>query len=361
MSDVALTVLDLALVVAVARTVGALAMRIGEPRIAGEMLGAILIGPTVLGGQIEGVVDGAQAAGLTGSLFPALAVDALTWIGAVGMILYMLLVGLTIDPAPIGRRLGTILALVAATAGSMALLALIAAPWLSSDGGWKGPDATSLAFALALGAGARRARRADRGADPRGARAAAQRDRRDRHRGGRLRHDARADRLGRRAAGRRRRRARRAGADRRRGRGRRGDRRAAGARAPDAAAAAGRGRRAARDRAGGGLRRQGADRHGADRPARRRHRRAQRRLLRAVPRAPPRRRRARLAAARLPRRRRAAHEPARLHRCDRARRRDPGGGRRVEVGGVLRGGARSGLRSRSTRARSVRCCSAAAS
>jgi Kef-type K+ transport system membrane component KefB len=153
MNDVLLTALDLALVVAVARGVGALAMRIGEPRIAGEMLGAILIGPTVLGGQIEGVVDGAQAAGLTGSLFPALAVDTLTWIGAVGMILYMLLVGLTIDPAPMGRRLGPILALVAATAGTMALLALIAAPWLSAEGGWKGPDATNLAFALALGAG----------------------------------------------------------------------------------------------------------------------------------------------------------------------------------------------------------------
>jgi Kef-type K+ transport system membrane component KefB len=152
LADLPLAVVDLVLVIVVVRCVGALAVRIGEPRIAGEMAGAILIGPTVLGGQIEGVVDGAKATGVAGALFPAGAVDVLTWLGALGMILYMLLVGLTIDPRPMRRRLGTVTVLVAAMAGSMALLAVIAAPWLRDDGGWKGPRATSLAFLLALGA-----------------------------------------------------------------------------------------------------------------------------------------------------------------------------------------------------------------
>jgi Kef-type K+ transport system membrane component KefB len=153
LADLPLAVVDLVLVIVVVRCVGALAVRIGEPRIAGEMAGAILIGPTVLGGQIEGVVDGARATGVAGTLFPAGAVDVLTWLGALGMILYMLLVGLTIDPRPMRRRLGTVTVLVAAMAVSMALLAVIAAPWFEDDGGWKGPDATSLAFLLALGAG----------------------------------------------------------------------------------------------------------------------------------------------------------------------------------------------------------------
>jgi len=148
-----LAALDLALVVVVVRCGGALAVRLREPRIAGEMIGAILVGPTVLGGQIEGVVDGAVAAGAVGALFPATAVDVLTWVGGAGMALYMLLVGLTIDPLAMRRRLPAVALLVAATGASMALLALLAARWLEADGGWMGADATSLAFLLALGAG----------------------------------------------------------------------------------------------------------------------------------------------------------------------------------------------------------------
>ncbi|MEA2192196.1 MAG: hypothetical protein QOI73_2317 [Solirubrobacteraceae bacterium] len=147
-----LAALDLALVVVVVRCAGALATRLGQPRIAGEMIGALLIGPTLLGGQIEGVVDGAAAAGAAGALFPATAVDVLTWLGAIGMTLYMLLVGLTIDPLPMRRELRTIAVLVAAGGASTVLLALLAAPYLESAGGWKGPGATSLAFLLALAA-----------------------------------------------------------------------------------------------------------------------------------------------------------------------------------------------------------------
>jgi Kef-type K+ transport system membrane component KefB len=150
--DVLLVVLDLALVVVVVRCGGALAARIGEPRIAGEMIGAILVGPTVLGGHVAGVVDGAPAWGLVGAVFPPLAVDVLTWVAALGMMLYMLLVGLTIDPAPMRGRRVRILALALASVVPMALVALVAAPWLQSGGAWKAPQATSLAFLLALGA-----------------------------------------------------------------------------------------------------------------------------------------------------------------------------------------------------------------
>ncbi len=152
MPDALLVALDLVLVVVVARCGGALAVRFGEPRIAGEMIGAILVGPTVLGGQIEGAVDGAPAEGLAGALFPAVSVDALTTVGAVGLILYMLLVGMTIDPAPMGRRAGTILLLAFSILASMAGVAVVAAAWLSDGGGWRGDEGTSLAFGLALAA-----------------------------------------------------------------------------------------------------------------------------------------------------------------------------------------------------------------
>lgn len=152
MPDALLVVVDLVLVVAVARCVGALAVRVGEPRIAGEMVGAILVGPTVLGGQIAGVVDGAVASGTAGALFPAVSVEILTLVGSIGMVLYVLLVGMTIDAAPMARRAGTILLQAVAVAAAACAVGVIAASWLGSGGGWRGPDATKLAFALALSA-----------------------------------------------------------------------------------------------------------------------------------------------------------------------------------------------------------------
>jgi Kef-type K+ transport system membrane component KefB len=150
--DALLVVLDVALVVVAVRCAGALAVRLGEPRIAGEMIGAILVGPTVLGGQVDGAVDGAVASGLAGSVFPAAGVDVLTAVGAVGLILYMLLVGLTIDPAPMARRAGAILPLAGSVVAATGVVAVVAASWLSDSGGWRGPEATSLAFLLALAA-----------------------------------------------------------------------------------------------------------------------------------------------------------------------------------------------------------------
>ena len=144
--------LDLALVVIVVRCAGALAVRVGEPRIAGEMVGAIVLGPTILGGQIEGVAGGAASHGLVGDLFPPTSVDVLTLTGTLGMILYMLLVGLTIDPAPLSRRVGTIVAVALSVIVSTGVVALVTVTWLDGEGGWRGLDATSAAFALALAA-----------------------------------------------------------------------------------------------------------------------------------------------------------------------------------------------------------------
>ena len=152
-AEVLLVVAGLALVVVVVRCGGALAVRIGEPRIAGEMIGAILVGPTLLGGHIEGVVAGAEATGIVGAVFPALSVDVLTWVGSIGLILFMLLVGVTIDPAPMARRAGTILALSLSGVGAMGLLALGAGAWFASEEGWQGPDGSTVAFTLALAAG----------------------------------------------------------------------------------------------------------------------------------------------------------------------------------------------------------------
>jgi Kef-type K+ transport system membrane component KefB len=148
--DALLALLDLAIVIVAARCGGALAVRAGQPSIAGELAAVFLIGPTVLGGQVAGLVEGAPGFGLVDELFPPVAVDVLTWTGTLGLILYMLLVGMSIEPSSMARRAKSVallsLAVLAATAG----LAAVAAGWLESAGGWKPAGASSAEFALAL-------------------------------------------------------------------------------------------------------------------------------------------------------------------------------------------------------------------
>jgi Kef-type K+ transport system membrane component KefB len=152
LSDWLLVVTGVLLVVGVARIGADVATRLRQPRIAGQLVLLVCIGPTVLGGQIDGVVDGAQATGAVGALFPPLSVDVLAVLGSLGLVLYVLLIGLTIDPLPMARRAGTIALLVVAIAAATTAVALVAAPWLRQDGGWAAPTAGATAFALALSA-----------------------------------------------------------------------------------------------------------------------------------------------------------------------------------------------------------------
>ncbi len=151
--DWLLVVIDLALIVAVAQLGGAVAARLRQPRIAGEMLAVVCIGPTVLGGRIAELVPGQGGRGAVDALFPEPVVTVLALVGGLGLVLYMLLVGLTIDPAPLRRRAGAIGLLGAAIIGSMVALALVAGPWLVDDGGWKPAGVAQGAFVLALAAG----------------------------------------------------------------------------------------------------------------------------------------------------------------------------------------------------------------
>lgn len=150
--DWLLALAGLVLVVVVARIGGAVATRLRQPRIAGELVAVVFVGPTLLGGQIAGVVEGAAAAGAVGALFPPTSVDLLAVVGSLGVTLYMLLVGLTIDPLPMVRRGATIALLAVAVLAATAAVALAAAAWLRSDGGWVGPAAGATAFTLAVGA-----------------------------------------------------------------------------------------------------------------------------------------------------------------------------------------------------------------
>ena len=149
--DWLLALLDVAAIALVAWAGGALMERLGQPRIAGEMA-AVFAAALLLGGQIADVVPGQQADGRIADIFPAAAVTFVNGVGALGLVLYMLLVGITIDPAPMRRRAGAVVLLSVATVGAMLALALVAGPLLADAGGWKAAGVTQGAFVLALAA-----------------------------------------------------------------------------------------------------------------------------------------------------------------------------------------------------------------
>lgn len=108
--------LDLAVIIAVTLPLGFLARRLGQPAVIGEIAGAVLLGPTLLHGQ------------LTEGLFQAGTRPSLQLIADIGVCAFMFLVGLGLDRTLLsgqGRLAGTVsLSSIALPFGLGTLLAL---------------------------------------------------------------------------------------------------------------------------------------------------------------------------------------------------------------------------------------------
>jgi Kef-type K+ transport system membrane component KefB len=87
--DLGLLILQIAAVVAAARLVGLGFRRIGQPQVMGEMVAGILLGPSLLGW----VAPAASAA-----LFPAESLGGLFAISQLGLLVFMFLVGVELNP-----------------------------------------------------------------------------------------------------------------------------------------------------------------------------------------------------------------------------------------------------------------------
>ncbi len=102
-SDTLLHVLlALAVIIATARITGAALRRLGQPPVIGEILGGILLGPSLFG---------RIAPDLFATTFPSSSAPFLYVIAQIGVILYMFLVGLDVDLGIVRRRGHTMLAI----------------------------------------------------------------------------------------------------------------------------------------------------------------------------------------------------------------------------------------------------------
>src|SRR4051794_32603584 len=81
--------LQICVIVAFSRVVGWLFTRMGQPQVVGEMLAGILLGPSLLGWL---------APKLSAGLFPAVGMSYLAFLSQLGVVCFLFLVGLELNP-----------------------------------------------------------------------------------------------------------------------------------------------------------------------------------------------------------------------------------------------------------------------
>jgi len=126
-------------VMVVARLTGTLAVRIGQPRVMGEVVAGIVLGPTVFG---------ALAPHLQAAIFPVDLIPVLGIVANLGLVFYMFMVGIELDPEALKGRLSQAIAISnASVAIPLVLGILVAVPTYELVG----PDHGFAGFALFMG------------------------------------------------------------------------------------------------------------------------------------------------------------------------------------------------------------------
>jgi Kef-type K+ transport system membrane component KefB len=139
--DLPLLLVQIIVILVAARVVGLLVRRIGQPQVVGEMLAGIALGPSLLG---------AQAPALAAALFPPNSLGFLNALSQIGLLVFMFLIGLELDPKVIRERGRSAIVISHASIVAPfllgAILAIVLYPTLS------GREVTFTGFALFMGA-----------------------------------------------------------------------------------------------------------------------------------------------------------------------------------------------------------------
>jgi Kef-type K+ transport system membrane component KefB/nucleotide-binding universal stress UspA family protein len=88
-SPLSLFMVQAALIIALARIVGLAATSLGQPMVIAEVVAGILLGPSLLGAVFPGAMT---------TVFPASSMPLLSMMSQVGLLLFMFLIGLELDP-----------------------------------------------------------------------------------------------------------------------------------------------------------------------------------------------------------------------------------------------------------------------
>jgi K+:H+ antiporter len=140
-TSLALLITQLLAILAAARLAGRAARAIGQPRVVGEMLAGIALGPSILG---------AVAPRSFRALFPAGGMAPLETLSQVGIILFMFVVGLSLDHTLLRGRVRAAVVISHASIVIPFALGAVVALWLYP--GLAGPEVARLPFVLFLGA-----------------------------------------------------------------------------------------------------------------------------------------------------------------------------------------------------------------
>ncbi len=132
---------DILVILAVSRLLGIGLRAVGQPQVVGEVVGGILLGPSLLGW----VAPSASAA-----LFPAAVLPHLKVLSEYGIVFFMFLVGLELDPALLRGRGHTAVVISHSSIIAPFLLGVGLADWLYAQHAPAG--VRFLAFALFMGA-----------------------------------------------------------------------------------------------------------------------------------------------------------------------------------------------------------------
>lgn len=111
---------DIALILLAARLLGGLFSRIGQPRVVGEIIAGVMLGPTLLGA-------------FSGDLFPAQSLEVLNAIGQVGLLLFSFLVGLELEIVALKTNLRTVVLVGVGVVIIPIVTAVLISPALTND------------------------------------------------------------------------------------------------------------------------------------------------------------------------------------------------------------------------------------